>query len=45
MSRIGKAPIELANGVTLDVKDKEVIKACDEHGISMAFTGMRHFRH
>ena len=27
------------------IKDKEVIKACDEHGISMAFTGMRHFRH
>lgn len=27
------------------IKDKEVIKACDEYGISMAFTGMRHFRH
>jgi len=27
------------------IKDNEVITACDEHGISMAFTGMRHFRH
>jgi phosphoribosylaminoimidazolecarboxamide formyltransferase/IMP cyclohydrolase len=27
------------------VKDDEVIRAADEHGISMVFTGMRHFRH
>jgi phosphoribosylaminoimidazolecarboxamide formyltransferase/IMP cyclohydrolase len=27
------------------VRDEEVIKACEEHGISMVFTGMRHFRH
>jgi phosphoribosylaminoimidazolecarboxamide formyltransferase/IMP cyclohydrolase len=27
------------------VKDQEVIAACDEHGISMVVTGMRHFRH
>jgi len=26
-------------------RDDEVIKAADEHGIAMAFTGMRHFRH
>jgi phosphoribosylaminoimidazolecarboxamide formyltransferase/IMP cyclohydrolase len=26
-------------------KDAEVIAAADEHGIAMAFTGMRHFRH
>ena len=25
--------------------DAEVIAACDEHGIAMIFTGMRHFRH
>ncbi len=27
------------------VRDEEVIAACDEHGIAMVFTGMRHFRH
>jgi phosphoribosylaminoimidazolecarboxamide formyltransferase/IMP cyclohydrolase len=27
------------------VKDAEVIAACDEHGMAMAFTGRRHFRH
>ena len=27
------------------VRDDEVITACDEHGIAMVFTGMRHFRH
>ncbi len=27
------------------IKDKEVIGACNEFGISMGFTGMRHFRH
>lgn len=27
------------------VRDKEVIEACNEHGIAMVFTGMRHFRH
>lgn len=26
-------------------RDDEVIAACDEHGIAMLFTGMRHFRH
>ena len=26
-------------------KDEEVIAACDQYGIAMAFTGMRHFRH
>ncbi len=26
-------------------RDEEVIAACDEHGVAMAFTGMRHFRH
>jgi len=27
------------------VKDNEVIKAADEHGLIMIFTGVRHFRH
>ena len=27
------------------VRDKEVIAAADEHGLAMAFTGVRHFRH
>ena len=27
------------------VRDDEVIKAADEHGIAMVFTGIRHFRH
>jgi phosphoribosylaminoimidazolecarboxamide formyltransferase/IMP cyclohydrolase len=27
------------------MRDAEVIKAADEHGIAMVFTGVRHFRH
>jgi phosphoribosylaminoimidazolecarboxamide formyltransferase / IMP cyclohydrolase len=27
------------------VRDSEVIEAADEHGISMIFTGLRHFKH
>lgn len=27
------------------IKDAESVQACDEHGISMVFTGVRHFRH
>jgi phosphoribosylaminoimidazolecarboxamide formyltransferase/IMP cyclohydrolase len=27
------------------IRDKEVIKACNEHNIAMVFTGIRHFRH
>jgi phosphoribosylaminoimidazolecarboxamide formyltransferase/IMP cyclohydrolase len=27
------------------VRDAEVIEAADEHGISMIFTGLRHFKH
>jgi phosphoribosylaminoimidazolecarboxamide formyltransferase / IMP cyclohydrolase len=27
------------------IKDADSIAACDEHGIAMAFTGIRHFRH
>ncbi len=27
------------------VRDEEVVKAADEHGVAMVFTGTRHFRH
>ncbi|MEK6790586.1 MAG: bifunctional phosphoribosylaminoimidazolecarboxamide formyltransferase/IMP cyclohydrolase [Deltaproteobacteria bacterium] len=27
------------------IRDEEVIKAADEHGITMVFTGIRHFKH
>jgi phosphoribosylaminoimidazolecarboxamide formyltransferase/IMP cyclohydrolase len=27
------------------MRDEEVIKAADEHGLAMVFTGVRHFRH
>jgi phosphoribosylaminoimidazolecarboxamide formyltransferase/IMP cyclohydrolase len=27
------------------VRDDEVVKAADEHGIAMVYTGVRHFRH
>jgi phosphoribosylaminoimidazolecarboxamide formyltransferase/IMP cyclohydrolase len=27
------------------IKDEESIAACDEHGLAMLFTGVRHFRH
>jgi phosphoribosylaminoimidazolecarboxamide formyltransferase/IMP cyclohydrolase len=27
------------------MRDEEVIRAADEHGLAMVFTGMRHFRH
>ncbi|MGM0413941.1 MAG: bifunctional phosphoribosylaminoimidazolecarboxamide formyltransferase/IMP cyclohydrolase [Bacillota bacterium] len=27
------------------IRDEDVIKACDEHGIKMYFTGYRHFKH
>lgn len=45
--------IDLANGFGIkhfvqpggSIKDNEVIGACDEFGLSMIFTGKRHFRH
>ena len=39
------------NGITAiiqpggSIRDEEVVKAADEHGIAMVFTGIRHFRH
>ena len=40
-----------ANGITAiiqpggSIRDEESIRACDEAGIAMVFTGMRHFKH
>ncbi len=27
------------------IRDQDIIDACEEHGISMVFTGFRHFKH
>ncbi len=27
------------------IRDQDIIDACEEHGISMVFTGVRHFKH
>jgi len=27
------------------MRDADSIAACDEHGVAMLFTGVRHFRH
>ena len=27
------------------IADEEIIKACDKYGLSMVFTGRRHFKH
>ena len=27
------------------MRDEEVIRAADDHGVAMVFTGVRHFRH
>jgi bifunctional purine biosynthesis protein purH len=27
------------------IRDEESVQACNEHGISMALTGIRHFKH
>lgn len=48
-----KDNIELANGFGIkaivqpggSIKDNEVIEACDQYDMAMAFTGQRHFRH
>jgi phosphoribosylaminoimidazolecarboxamide formyltransferase / IMP cyclohydrolase len=42
VARCGAAAIIQPGG---SVRDEEVIAAADEHGIAMAFTGVRHFRH
>jgi phosphoribosylaminoimidazolecarboxamide formyltransferase/IMP cyclohydrolase len=42
VARAGAAAVIQPGG---SVRDEEVISAADEHGIAMAFTGVRHFRH
>ena len=42
VAKAGAAAIVQPGG---SVRDDEVIGAADEHGIAMAFTGVRHFRH
>lgn len=42
MERLGIKAVIQPGGST---GDEEVIAACDEYGIAMIFTGMRHFRH
>lgn len=41
----GKAGITAVVQPGGSIKDKESIAYCDEHGMSMVFTGTRHFRH
>jgi len=41
-ARSGVAAIVQPGG---SVRDEEVIAAADEHGMTMVFTGTRHFRH
>ncbi len=41
-ARAGVAAIVQPGG---SVRDAESIQACDEHGLAMVFTGVRHFRH
>ncbi|MFA5974656.1 MAG: bifunctional phosphoribosylaminoimidazolecarboxamide formyltransferase/IMP cyclohydrolase [Elusimicrobiota bacterium] len=41
-SRMGIAAIVQPGG---SIHDEDSIRAADEHGIAMVFTGMRHFRH
>jgi phosphoribosylaminoimidazolecarboxamide formyltransferase/IMP cyclohydrolase len=40
--RVGATAVIQPGG---SIRDEEVIKAADEHGVAMAFTGIRHFRH
>jgi phosphoribosylaminoimidazolecarboxamide formyltransferase/IMP cyclohydrolase len=48
-----KDSIEVANEYNIkyivepggSIRDEEVIAACDEFGIAMVFTGVRHFKH
>jgi phosphoribosylaminoimidazolecarboxamide formyltransferase/IMP cyclohydrolase len=41
-ARAGIAAIVQPGG---SMRDKECIQACDEHGLAMVLTGVRHFRH
>jgi phosphoribosylaminoimidazolecarboxamide formyltransferase/IMP cyclohydrolase len=42
VAKAGAAAIIQPGG---SVRDEEVIAAADEHGVAMALTGVRHFRH
>jgi phosphoribosylaminoimidazolecarboxamide formyltransferase/IMP cyclohydrolase len=42
LHRVGVTAVVQPGG---SVKDEEVIKAADEHGMAMLFTGLRHFKH
>jgi len=44
-AKIAKAGIKAVIQPGGSVKDEEVIRAADEHGLAMVFTGVRHFRH
>jgi phosphoribosylaminoimidazolecarboxamide formyltransferase/IMP cyclohydrolase len=41
-ARLGVTAIVQPGG---SVRDPDCIRACDEHGLAMVFTGVRHFRH
>lgn len=42
---LAKTPIKAIIQPGGSIRDKEIIAACDEHGIAMVFTGMRVFNH
>jgi phosphoribosylaminoimidazolecarboxamide formyltransferase/IMP cyclohydrolase len=41
-ARVGVTAVVQPGG---SMRDQEVIEACDEHGLAMVLTGVRHFRH
>ena len=45
IDEVAKAGIRYVVQPGGSIRDKEVISACDEFGIAMVMTGMRHFRH
>ncbi|MBU0579332.1 bifunctional phosphoribosylaminoimidazolecarboxamide formyltransferase/IMP cyclohydrolase [Patescibacteria group bacterium] len=45
IDKIAKTGIKAVIQPGGSIKDKDVIKACDEHGIAMVFTGNRCFKH
>ena len=45
IDEVAKAKISAIIQPGGSIRDKEVIKACNEHNMAMVFTGIRHFRH
>ena len=45
VEEIAKAGIKAIIQPGGSVRDKESIEAADKHGLTMIFTGVRHFRH